>query len=211
MNQAAPQLQSKGQDHGQGPDQDQPSPLNPGSGATQAVDEQQGHYTDRAAQALSVARGAAASRCIDNADVAASKFSFALSDIRKNEVGSTALPRLASITLDDFVGNSRTAADICAHSTNAQSDRARIEHSLAELNGMFADDMRAMDELRIQPSSFMPGAEQMQSTIQRDLHAMHTEFERHQAATQATQGVNNTALDEMRPGQVTSDRQRHYG
>lgn len=159
---------------------------------------------NRSSQAFNAARGAAASRCVENADVAATKFSFALSDIRKSEVGSSALPRLASITLDDFVGNSRTAADICAHTTNAQSDRERIEHSIAELNGMFADDLKAMEELRIQPSSFMPDAEQMSSSIQRDLHALHSEFERvHQGLPQ---GLANTA----RPGQVIErERQQH--
>lgn len=134
-----------------------------------------------------VARHACVSRSVDRADMAATRLNFALSSLRQSEAGS---PALVSVTLDEFVGNVRTAVDVCAHGKTDPSERVRIEQSLSMLNSFYASQDVNLKDGQIRSASFMPGAEFMISTVQRDMRELQGNFERDRPLPEVQRAVD---------------------
>ena len=133
--------------------------------------------------ALDVVRQEIVNRRMGEVDMASNKMAFVLSEIRASDGKSTSLTKLASLTLDELVRNSRDAAEISSSTTGDHSQYLAVENGLSELNTRFERDYKALQAGAIKASEFMPGAELITSNVQRDLNTLHSDFQKYSPAS----------------------------
>lgn len=154
---------------------------------------------------LNIARDAVVERCLHRAILAATRLTYSLLGVRDLDSIKPDFSDHTSLALDDLVGNSRTVADICAHSTQDQAIRESIKSTLTELNGLYAHDTVALAEGRIATDFFMQGAEELSLRVQRNLQTLTVEFER---ARQSARPVNAPINESDSPRAVMADIER---
>lgn len=129
--------------------------------------------------ALDVVRQEVVNRRMGEVGIASNKMAFILSEIRLLNGKSTALTKLASLTLDELVQNARDAAEISSYATGDDGRHLVVENGLRELSSRFERDYKALDVGAIKPSEFMSGAELITSNVQRDLDTLHADLQKY--------------------------------
>lgn len=151
-------------------------------------------------EAVNLARHACVDKCLQQTEQSHQRLGFALASIRQSSrpsEESPAMPALVSTVLDDFTGNARSAAEICTARTGSHDDRKRIEQSLSMLGAMFEKHQKDIKAGDLSPAEFMPGAEFISETVQRDLAKLHQEFERVCPVPAAKDGERSAARERI--------------
>lgn len=154
--------------------------------------------SENPSDALNLAREAVVERAVNNAALATSNLTRSIEVIRGVEECDSEVNR-ASLFLDEFVSQARTASEVSSHTTMALDERTAIEAQIKDLNALFVTDVGQIKDKSMSPAYFMQGSEDLFGDIMTRVKSLQTDFVKTRQNDMARQKYSRSNFDAERP------------